>query len=72
MSKEITEQAKLQAGSVKSFKVSMKTLPPYKGHDGEPMVMIIESGDIEIEMRGLEKSYDPFTWYVLEFGNNIT
>ena len=46
MSKEITEQAKLQVGSVKSFKVSMKTLPPYKGHDGEPMVMIIESEQI--------------------------
>ena len=67
MSKEITQQAKLQAGTQKTFKVEMKILPPHKGHDSHPLVMDITSTDLETEMVGMQKSYDPFTWDVLEF-----
>ncbi len=67
MSKEITEQAKLQRGEIKTFKVEMKILPPNPGHDSEPIIMDIVTDDIETEMIGVQKGFEPFTWDVISY-----
>ena len=65
MSKEITEQAKLEAGSVKTFKVLITT---NKGSKEWSFI----SECIHLEMEAMKSQYpEGFTWDVLEFGKDI-